>query len=70
MSYLHLKKNYSSVFDPRYPTLDVCDFDNYDWTTRYVDVKEAVPYNAPEPLSRSVVLRTMVNSDHAGDKTT
>ena len=69
MSYLHLKHNSRLVFDTNYPTLDVCDFDQYDWTTRYGDVKEVVPYNAPEPLGSSVVLQAMVDNYHAGDKT-
>ena len=29
MSYLHLKHNSILVFDPTYPTLGVCDFDQY-----------------------------------------
>ena len=70
MSYLHLKHLSSLVFDPKYPTLYVCDFDQYDWTTHYGGVKEAVTSNAPETLGRSVVLRTMINSDHASDKMT
>ena len=54
MSYLHLKHTSCLLFDPTYPTLDVCDFDQYDWNNRYGDVKEAVPSNAPEPLVGSV----------------
>ena len=70
MSYLHLKHNSRLVFDLTYPTLDVCDSDQYDWTTCYGDFKEAVPSNVPKPLGRSVVLRAMVDIDHAVDKTT
>ena len=70
MSYLHLKHNSLLVFDPKYPTLGVCDFDQYDWTTWYGDVRDAVPSNSPEPLGSSVVLREMFDSDHSGDKTT
>ena len=70
MSYLHLKHTSRLVFYPTYPTLDVCDFDQYDWTTRYGGVKEAAPSNALEPLGSSVVLRSMVDSDHAGDTMT
>ena len=69
MSHLNLKHNSRLVFDPTYPTLDVCDFDQYDWTTRYVDVEETVPSNAHEPLYSFVVLRAMIDSDHDGDKT-
>ena len=70
MSYLHLENNSRLVFDPTYPILDVCGFDQYGWTTCYVDVKEYVPSNAPEPLGISVVLRAIVDIDHVGDKTT
>ena len=70
MSYLHLKHNSRLVFYPTYPTLEVCDFYQYDWTTHYGDVKEAVPSNTPELLGSSGVLRAMVDSDHAGDKAT
>ena len=70
VSYFHLKHNFRLVFDPTYPTLDVCDFDQYYWTTCYGDVKEDVPSNAPETLGSSVGLRAMVDSDHAVDKTT
>ena len=64
-----MKHNYVLVFDSTYPTLDLCDFDQYDWITRYGDVKEAVPSNAPEPLGSSVVLGEMVDIDHVGDQT-
>ena len=70
MSCLYLKHNSRLVFDPTYPTLDVCDFNQYDWTTHYGDVKEDVPSNAHEPLGSSVVLRAMIDSDHVGEKTT
>ena len=48
----------------------MCDFDQYDCTIHYGDFKEAVPSNAPEPIGSSVVLQSMVDSDHSGDKTT
>ena len=60
MSYLHLKHNSRLLFDPIYPTLDMCEFDQYDWTTQYGDVKEPAPSNAPEPLGSSVVLQRNV----------
>jgi hypothetical protein len=36
----------------------------------YGDVQEAIPTNAPPPLGKEVDLRVMVDSNHAGDKTT
>ena len=41
-----------------------------EWTAFCGDVDEAIPLNAPTPLGNSVDLRMMVNSEHAGDKTT
>ena len=38
--------------------------------SKYGDVKEPVPINAPEPRGKVVDLQAFVNSDHAGKKTT
>jgi hypothetical protein len=36
----------------------------------YGDVEEAIPPDMPPPLGKDIDLRKMVDSDHAGDKTT
>ncbi|KAL7523865.1 hypothetical protein ACHAWF_000705, partial [Thalassiosira exigua] len=40
------------------------------WTAFYGDVTEDVPPNAPEPRGKEVDIRMLVDSDHAGDKST
>jgi hypothetical protein len=45
-------------------------FQHHDWEEFYGDVQEAIPTNAPPPLGKEVDLRMMVDSNHAGDKTT
>jgi hypothetical protein len=70
MGYLRLKYNSQLVFDPTYPLIDDSTFQHHDWEEFYGDVKEAIPMNAPPPLRKEVDLRMMVNSNHAGDKTT
>ena len=39
-----------------------------DWTDFYRDVKEAIPDNAPEPRGKPIILRAVVESDHANQK--
>mgnify|MGYP000061512350 CR=1 FL=1 len=41
-----------------------------EWKEFYGDVTEAIPTNAPEPHGKEVDVRMMVDSDHAGDKST
>ena len=41
-----------------------------DCTVFYGDIEEEISLNAPTPLVKSVDLRMMFISDHAGDKTT
>ena len=58
---VHLKQrnNARLIFDPTYPEIDFEAF-NYD----------KPPPNAPEPHGKSVNLRTFMDNDHAGEKTT
>ena len=71
MSYLKGRHNYRLALDPSYPTIDESKFNsNADWTAFYGDVTEAVPPNAPEPRGKEVDKRMLVDSDHAGDKST
>jgi hypothetical protein len=69
MGYLKLKHNSRLIFDPTYPTINMNQFPQYDWTEFYGDVSEAIPPDMPPPLGKDVDLRMMVDSDHAGDKT-
>ena len=55
--------------EPNYPTVNEDSFKDQDWYQQYGDIKEAMPINAPPPRGKEVVLRMMVDSDHAGDET-
>jgi hypothetical protein len=70
MGYLWLKYNSLLIFDPTYPLIDDSTFQHHDWEEFYRGVQEAIPTNAPPPLGKEVDLRMMVDSNHAGDKTT
>ena len=68
MAYMKQHHNARMVFDPRYPKVNEDEFKRCDWTNFYGDVKEPMPLNAPKPLGKPVMLRLMVDSDHAGDQ--
>jgi hypothetical protein len=70
MGYLQLKYNSWLIFDPTYPHFDYSTFQHHDWEEFYGDVQEGIPTNAPPPLRKEVDLRMMVDSSHAGDKST
>jgi hypothetical protein len=46
-AYLGLHHNSRVVFDPTYPSVDICTFINTDWKYMYGDVKEMIPSYAP-----------------------
>ena len=65
------RPNSRLAMDPSYPTIDESKFKkDLEWTPFYGDVEEAIPPNALEPRGKSVDLRMMVDSDHAGEKRT
>jgi hypothetical protein len=70
MGYLRLQHNSRLIFDPTYPDIDHSAFPEYDWTEFYGNVVEAIPPDMPPPLGKDIDLRMMVDSDHAGDKST
>jgi hypothetical protein len=70
MGYPRLKYNSQLIFDPTYPLIGDSTFQHHDWEEFYGDVHEAIPTNPPQPLGKEVDLRMMVDSDHAGGKTT
>ncbi len=70
MGYLQLKHNSRLIFDPTYPNIDQTACPSYDWMEFYGNVEEAIPPNMPPPLGKDVDLCMMVDSEHAGDKTT
>jgi hypothetical protein len=68
MSYLSHKHNTQLIFDPTYPTIDMEQFPQFNWTKLYGDVEEAIPVDMPEPLGKDVDVRMMCDTDHAWDK--
>ncbi len=68
--YLRLKYNSQLIFDPTYPHIDDSTFQHHNWEEFYGDVQEAILTNAPPPLRKEVDLHMMVDSNHAGDKST
>jgi hypothetical protein len=70
-AYLKRKHNARLIYDSAYPSIDQNLFKHgEEWATFYGDVTEAIPPNAPEPRGKSVILRTFVDSDHAGNMVT
>ncbi|KAL7530083.1 hypothetical protein ACHAWF_003237, partial [Thalassiosira exigua] len=71
---VHLKgtrHNSRLALDSLYPTVDEFKFNSdADWTAFYGNVTEAVLPNATEPCGKEVDLGLIVDSDHAGDKST
>jgi hypothetical protein len=50
--------------------MDDSTFQNHDWEEFYGDFQEAILTNALPPLGNELDLCMMVDSNHAGDKTT
>jgi hypothetical protein len=48
-AYLGLNNNARVLFDPIYPSVDVCTFIKTDWKSIFGDVKEMNPSDAPVP---------------------
>ena len=69
MGYLKRRHNSRLTMEPNYPTVNEDRFKAQDWSQQYGDIKEAIPINAPPPRGKEVVLRMMVDSDHAEDET-
>ena len=69
--YLKSHHNARIVFDPSYPDIDSYQFPRHDWRILYgEELKEDIPYNAPEPLGMEFILQTYVDADNAGDRLT
>jgi hypothetical protein len=70
-AYLKHYKKSTMVFDDTLPTIDESIFQtNADWTDFYLDAKEHIPTNAPEPRGNAVNMYCFCDSDHAGDRLT
>jgi hypothetical protein len=69
-SYLKHHTNSHMVFNPNYISWDQASFTEYDWKEFYLDAKESVPLNAPEPRGNPVQINAFVDADHAGNQVT
>ena len=69
-AYLKRKHNARMIFDPSYPVIDMSTFKECDWRNFYGEVKEPIPFDAPEPRGKVVDLRLFVDSSHADDRMT
>jgi len=58
------------VFDDKYVNWYDRDFAEYDWTDFYVDIKEDIPFNAPEPRGMPVQINAFIDANHAQNKIT
>ena len=70
VSYLRGKRNYRLYLDPTYLEIDHVSFKKHKWVDLYGNVKEAIPLNMPEPRGKDIDLRTYVDRNNAGDKST
>ena len=70
-SFLKMKHNGVMVFDPTIPDINDSSFPKEDWTAAsYGECTEEIPTNAPKPRGLGMLMRSFVDSDHAGDVTT
>jgi len=58
------------VFNPNYISWDQASFTDYNWKEFYLDAKESVPPNAPDPRGNPVQINAFVDADHAGNQVT
>jgi hypothetical protein len=69
-AYLKAHSQSRIVLDPSLPMVDEHSFVQADWSEFYVDAKEAIPPNAPEPRGKAIVISCFVDADHAGNLVT
>ena len=72
-AYLKSLHNAEMVFDPSDPVIDESKFDKKDWASSefgYLEGKEELPPNMPQPRGFGFVIRAKVDADHAADTVT
>jgi len=69
-SYLKHHTNSHMVFNPNYISWDQASFTDYHWKEFYLDAKESVPPNAPDPRGNPVQINAFVDADRAGNQVT
>ncbi len=67
-TYLKQCHNTELVFDPSDRSFNKGQFDKLDWSSsKYGDVQEELPMNAPEPRGLGFVMLAYVDANHAGN---
>jgi hypothetical protein len=69
-SYLKSHERCTMVFDDATVKYAQADFQSFDWTDFYGNVKEAIPPNAPKPRGNPVQMTAFVDANHAGNQVT
>jgi len=69
-SYLKSHERCTMVFDDAIVKYAQADFQSFDWTDFYGNVKEAIPPNAPKPRGNPVQMTAFVDANHAGNQVT
>jgi hypothetical protein len=69
-SYLKSHERRTVVFDDATVTFSQADFQSFDWTDFYGNVKEVIPPNAPKPRGNPVQTTAFVDANHAGNQVT
>ena len=68
--YLWSKNNSRLALDLTYMEIDHERFKKQKWVESYDYVKEAIPTEMPDPRSKSLELKIIIDSNHARDKAT
>ena len=67
LAYLRIQHNNAMVFDPKEPDIDDSQFVCDNWlASAYIEFKEELPTNAPQPKGIGFTMRAFIASDHAG----
>ena len=65
--YLKMHPKRKIEFGAAHPIIDERRFNNYDWYDFYRGAKEAILFDCPEPLGKSIYTHCFVDADLAGN---
>jgi hypothetical protein len=69
-AYLKAPARSRIVLDPTVPPVNEQSFVTADRSEFYIDAKEAILLNAPEPRGKAIIISCFVDADHAGNLVT
>lgn len=69
-AYLKAPARSRIVLDPTVPPVNEQSFVTANGSEFYIDAKEAIPLNAPEPRGKAIIISCFVVADHAGNLVT